>query len=100
MFEDIVTREGEAELLQMIDLGKWEKLNNRRVQHHGFEFKYGRNQIDKEQNKGKIPEYFNKLLNNLQKIEILKGLEFDQLTINDYFAGNGIPAHFDTHSPF
>ncbi len=27
-------------------------------------------------------------------------MEFDQLTINDYFAGNGIPPHFDTHSPF
>jgi len=30
----------------------------------------------------------------------LKGIQFDQLTINDYFAGDGIPAHFDTHSPF
>lgn len=100
LFDDIVTREEENELLQMIDSGKWEKLNNRRVQHHGFQFKYGRNQIDKEENKGSIPEYFNKLLNNLQKIEILKGLSFDQLTINDYFAGNGIPSHFDTHSPF
>lgn len=100
LIDDIVTREEENELLQMIDSGKWEKLNNRRVQHHGFQFKYGRNQIDKEENKGSIPEYFNKLLNNLQKIEILKGLSFDQLTINDYFAGNGIPSHFDTHSPF
>jgi alkylated DNA repair protein alkB family protein 8 len=30
----------------------------------------------------------------------LQGTTFDQLTINDYFAGDGIPAHFDTHSPF
>lgn len=36
LFDDIVTREEENELLQMIDSGKWEKLNNRRVQHHGF----------------------------------------------------------------
>jgi alkylated DNA repair protein alkB homolog 8 len=27
-------------------------------------------------------------------------MEYDQLTINDYFAGHGIPPHFDTHSPF
>ncbi len=100
LVDEIVTREEENELLQMIDSGKWEKLNNRRVQHHGFQFKYGRNQIDKEENKGSIPQYFDKLLNNLQRIEILKGLSFDQLTINDYFAGNGIPSHFDTHSPF
>ncbi len=27
-------------------------------------------------------------------------MDYDQLTVNDYFAGHGIPAHFDTHSPF
>lgn len=26
--------------------------------------------------------------------------EFDQLTINCYDPGDGIPSHFDTHSPF
>ncbi len=25
---------------------------------------------------------------------------FDQLTINDYTPGQGIPPHVDTHSPF
>jgi hypothetical protein len=25
---------------------------------------------------------------------------FDQLTINDYTPGDGIPPHVDTHSPF
>lgn len=25
---------------------------------------------------------------------------FDQLTINDYLPGQGIPPHVDTHSPF
>ena len=47
--EDVVSRAEELELLERIDSGKWERLNNRRVQHHGFEFKYGRNQIDKDQ---------------------------------------------------
>lgn len=36
----------------------------------------------------------------LYSLPFLKGMDFDQLTINDYFAGNGIPSHFDTHSPF
>jgi alkylated DNA repair protein alkB family protein 8 len=25
---------------------------------------------------------------------------FDQLTLNDYMPGQGIPPHVDTHSPF
>ena len=33
-------------------------------------------------------------------LPILKGTKFDQITVNDYFAGDGIPPHFDTHSPF
>jgi hypothetical protein len=39
-------------------------------------------------------------MDRLKAIEMLKHIKFDQLTINDYFAGNGIPSHFDTHSPF
>lgn len=31
---------------------------------------------------------------------MLRGFVFDQMTINDYFSGDGIPPHFDTHSPF
>lgn len=83
-----------------IDKGKWERLNNRRVQHYGYQFKYGHNQIDKDDKQGLIPQYMQGLLGKLKQIDILKHLQFDQLTINDYFAGNGIPAHFDTHSPF
>jgi len=26
--------------------------------------------------------------------------DFDQLTVNDYIPGQGIPPHIDTHSPF
>jgi alkylated DNA repair protein alkB family protein 8 len=62
MVEDILTKEEEAELLVKIDEGKWEKLNNRRVQHHGYEFKYGRNQIDKDDRQGEIPHFFKPLL--------------------------------------
>lgn len=36
MVEDILSKKEEAELLVKIDEGKWEKLNNRRVQHHGY----------------------------------------------------------------
>jgi alkylated DNA repair dioxygenase AlkB len=30
----------------------------------------------------------------------LDNFTFDQLTVNDYMPGQGIPPHVDTHSPF
>lgn len=87
-------------MLRDIEAGEWERLNNRRVQHFGYKFKYGRNQIDKDEHEGTLPVFLDRLLTNLSLLPPLQGLHFDQLTINDYFAGNGIPAHFDTHSPF
>lgn len=47
-----------------------------------------------------MPEFILKILDKLEKMESLKGYRFDQMTINDYFSGDGIPPHFDTHSPF
>jgi hypothetical protein len=48
LYEEILSREEEAALLARVDAGEWERLNNRRVQHFGYRFKYGRNQIDKD----------------------------------------------------
>ena len=47
-----------------------------------------------------IPEFMFPLLAELKKIPVLAESAFDQITVNDYFAGDGIPPHFDTHSPF
>jgi hypothetical protein len=49
LVEKVVSREEEAAVLKWLDGGEWEKLNNRRVQHFGYRFKYGRNQIDKNE---------------------------------------------------
>ena len=49
LYEEIMTKAEEVELLKRIDEGNWEKLNNRRVQHYGYKFKYGRNQVDKDE---------------------------------------------------
>jgi len=53
--EEVISGKEEIELLEWIDGKEWSKLNNRRVQHYGFDFKYGRNQIDKEEQKGQLP---------------------------------------------
>ena len=86
-------------MINQIDACKWIHLNNRKVQHYGYEFKYGQNNINKHQKIADIPEFFGPLL---AKIAALKLCDhpFDQLTINCYDPGDGIPSHFDTHSPF
>ena len=34
------------------------------------------------------------------RLEKLLGVDFDQLTVNEYEAGVGLSAHVDTHSAF
>lgn len=48
VYEEFVTREEEKAMIKKIDSGKWIKLLKRRVQHFGFEFKYGANNVDTE----------------------------------------------------
>jgi len=46
IMNDFVTVEEEAQIIKALDSGTWTKLLNRRVQHFGFEFKYGTNDVD------------------------------------------------------
>ena len=46
VWDDFITEDEEKEMLKTIDQGKWTKLLNRRVQHFGYEFKYGTNNVD------------------------------------------------------
>lgn len=45
----------EEELVKLIDGCKWVHLNNRKVQHYGYEFKYGKNNINKHEKINPIP---------------------------------------------
>lgn len=46
-----------------------------------------------------MPDFIVPVLNKLADAKICP-CKFDQLTINCYDPGDGIPSHFDTHSPF
>ena len=75
-------------------------MKNRTVKHFGYEFIYGSNNVDRSKPlKQKIPSVCDQLL---QKILSDKLLDFvpDQLTVNQYQPGQGIPSHIDTHSAF
>ena len=98
---EYVNEQEEKLLIQQIDKQEWTKLANRRVQHYGYEFLYGINSVDKEKKAPKpIPECLNFLSERIRKITDGIQPPMDQLTINDYNPGDGIPPHFDTHSPF
>jgi len=98
---DFVTPEEEQTIMQETDKRKWNPLAQRRVQHYGYEFIYGANTVDKHKYIGTLPDFAEGLTARINEIgQTHNKLDFDQLTINDYFPGQGIPPHVDTHSPF
>ncbi|XP_051011823.1 alkylated DNA repair protein alkB homolog 8 [Acomys russatus] len=105
--EEIIPPEDEKLLLESI---KWtgdtgnqnfqKSLKHRRVKHFGYEFHYENNTVDKDKPlPGGFPDICNGILEKWLKEGYIKHKP-DQLTINEYEPGHGIPAHIDTHSAF
>ncbi|KAF0030531.1 hypothetical protein F2P81_017262 [Scophthalmus maximus] len=105
--EDFVSLEEEALLLAAIDWSSTnddvtaqKALKHRRVKHYGFEFRYDNNNVDKDKPlTAGLPEECLPVLERCVRdghINIMP----DQLTVNQYESGQGIPPHVDTHSAF
>nr|DBA32521.1 TPA: hypothetical protein GDO54_000305 [Pyxicephalus adspersus] len=102
--EDFISPEEELTLLESI---RWETdncnqkaLKHRRVKHFGYEFRYDNNNIDKDKPlPGGLPESCNAVLDKCLQQGLIKHRP-DQLTVNQYDPGQGIPPHVDTHSAF
>ncbi|KAM7179098.1 tRNA (carboxymethyluridine(34)-5-O)-methyltransferase ALKBH8 isoform 4-T4 [Macrochelys suwanniensis] len=107
MVEELVSPEEEQKMLESIDWTENEVIQNaqkslkhRRVKHFGYEFRYDNNNVDKDKPlPGGLPEICNTLLETCLKQGYIKHKP-DQLTINQYEPGQGIPPHIDTHSAF
>ncbi|XP_029417751.1 alkylated DNA repair protein alkB homolog 8 isoform X2 [Nannospalax galili] len=105
--EDIISSEDEKMLLESInwtedtDSQNFQKsLKHRRVKHFGYEFHYESNNVDKEKPlPGGLPDFCNSILEKWLKAGYIQHKP-DQLTVNQYEPGHGIPAHIDTHSAF
>lgn len=82
------------------DLSSTGNLKFRQVKHYGYEFRYDTNNVDKSSPllKG-IPIECDFLWERLKKETCIDFVP-DQLTINFYKPGHGIPSHVDTHSAF
>ncbi|RVE52268.1 hypothetical protein evm_003058 [Chilo suppressalis] len=103
IIEDFITSEEEKELITLFDWAEnieSSNLKNRLVKHYGYEFRYGSNDVDLDSPlPEKIPEEFNILWKRLRQHDWDLGKP-DQLTVNKYSPGHGIPMHVDKHSPF
>ncbi|XP_028173722.1 alkylated DNA repair protein alkB homolog 8 [Ostrinia furnacalis] len=103
LLNDFITIEEEKTFLKIFD---WDEnidsstLKNRQVKHYGYEFRYGTNDVDLSSPLiEKIPEECDVLWRRLRKHGIDVGIP-NQLTVNKYAPGHGIPSHVDKHSPF
>lgn len=99
--EEFIDEELEQKLISTL---KWTSndLKHRQVQHFGYEFLYGINNVDPEcPLDDKIPKECDDLWKKLHNLcPQFKSFIPDQLTVNCYEPGHGIPMHCDTHSCF
>lgn len=65
IFDDFISETEEKDLIETIDMHKWDKLTNRRVQHYGYEFIYGANIVNKHNKIGDIPDFSTNLMKSI-----------------------------------
>ncbi|XP_032141588.1 alkylated DNA repair protein alkB homolog 8 isoform X2 [Sapajus apella] len=105
--EEIISSEDEKMLLESVDWtedtdnqNSQKSLKHRRVKHFGYEFHYENNSVDKDKPlSGGLPDICDRFLEKWLREGYIKHKP-DQMTINQYEPGHGIPAHIDTHSAF
>ena len=103
LIHDFITEEEEKSIVAELDKREWHKMATRRVQHDGYEFVYGHNNVNPNNKLGPLPTWIHEVQQKLEQ-ETDKvngeGKGLDQLTVNDYYPGDGIPPHIDAISPF
>ncbi|CAL9683877.1 unnamed protein product [Knipowitschia caucasica] len=105
--EDFVSPEEENLLLASVDWSSicdqdtaQKALKHRKVKHYGYEFRYDNNNVDKEKPlPAHLPEECAPVLQRCIQHGYMSIMP-DQLTVNQYESGQGIPPHVDTHSAF
>lgn len=103
LIENFITEDEERELFDILDKREWHNLSNRRVQHDGYEFIYGSNNVNPNNKLGPLPEWVQPTQRKLEEYTDKvngAGVGLDQLTVNDYNPGDGIPPHVDAITPF
>ncbi|XP_070553831.1 tRNA (carboxymethyluridine(34)-5-O)-methyltransferase alkbh8-like [Ptychodera flava] len=108
IIEDFVDDELERRLVDSVTWDKDEQavneaqktLKHRRVKHYGYEFRYDNNNVDKDRPlPDGIPTLYSDVIDDIMKTGHVQNRP-DQITVNQYQPGQGIPPHIDTHSAF
>ena len=114
---EFVSEEEERALLGFLNAQPWLPHKFRSVQHYGYVFDYERNDVFDDRRPHSdlhmFPPAFHALIHRFRHLPSLPSVsphapsdcretEFvpDQLTVNRYLPGDGIPAHVDVHSSF
>ncbi|GFO09157.1 alkylated DNA repair protein alkb homolog 8 [Plakobranchus ocellatus] len=104
--EEFVSEAMEKTLIDLMDLETDDKyedptvMKHRKVKHFGFEFKYSINDVDiKDPLPKGIPDICHEFLQKALERGLINHFP-DQLTINSYQPGQGIPPHVDTREAF
>lgn len=105
LLEEFISESEENQLLSLVDFAcdmENQQMKHRKVRHYGYEFLYGVNNVNKNLPlENQIPNECNFLWTRLkEKHPNLAEFQPDQLTVNCYNPGQGIPLHVDTHSAF
>ena len=97
---EFITEDEETELLSTFnwrDSSKETTLKHRQVQHYGYEFNYSTNDIDPDLPLDqKIPHSCQHIAQRAVDTGHMSVVP-DQLTVNRYLPGQGIPPHVDSH---
>lgn len=104
IIEDFVDNLQEEQLLALckFESGTSSSMKHRLVKHFGYEFRYDINNVDKDKPlPANLPDETQFLWTKLAETHMqFARFKPDQLTINHYLPGQGIPHHIDTHSAF
>eukprot|EP00088_Acartia_fossae_P051302 TRINITY_DN5762_c0_g1_i5.p1 TRINITY_DN5762_c0_g1~~TRINITY_DN5762_c0_g1_i5.p1 ORF type:complete len:621 (+),score=99.24 TRINITY_DN5762_c0_g1_i5:29-1891(+) len=103
LLKEFLTDEQEKKLLgyfldEVSKVDRKDALKNRQVKHYGYEFNYETNDIDADKPlPEKIPDACQHLMDALLQQGHIPETG-DQMTVNVYQPGHGIPPHTDSHS--
>ncbi|VDN03561.1 unnamed protein product [Thelazia callipaeda] len=97
---NFINDDEEAALISFIQdyLPTGKTLKSRKVIHFGFEFNYDIN-VAEEPSPNSMPTVCEAIIDKMLSAGLFQEKP-DQLTVNVYEPGNGIPSHIDTHSAF
>lgn len=98
---NFISEEEEAELMSVIReyMQNEKTLKSRKVIHFGYDFDYDKNMASSHPSPNPIPTTCEPIIQRMFDTGILREKP-DQLTVNIYEPGSGIPSHVDTHSAF